>query len=159
MWRNLFALIAGGIFGAGLTVSGMVDTVKVQGWLDVFGDWDATLAAVMGGAILPMAVAWRVAARRPGLGAGVGLSGTARSEGGQQAGRRLGPVRGGLGAGGAVPGAGAGIGQFRGRRRAGISGRDDRRRAGGGAARGRVAGQDGAIGGLRCVTPKPIPLP
>lgn len=64
MWRNLFALIAGGIFGAGLTISGMVDTVKVQGWLDVFGDWDATLAFVMGGAILPMAVAWRVAARR-----------------------------------------------------------------------------------------------
>lgn len=64
MWRNLFALIAGGIFGAGLTISGMVDTVKVQGWLDVFGDWDATLAFVMGGAILPMAVAWRIAARR-----------------------------------------------------------------------------------------------
>jgi uncharacterized protein (TIGR01244 family) len=36
----------------------------VQGWLDVFGDWDATLAFVLAGAILPMAVAWRVAARR-----------------------------------------------------------------------------------------------
>jgi uncharacterized protein len=36
----------------------------VQGWLDVFGDWDPTLAFVMGGAILPMAVAWRVAERR-----------------------------------------------------------------------------------------------
>jgi uncharacterized protein len=33
----------------------MVDTTKVQGWLDVFGDWDPTLAFVMGGAILPMA--------------------------------------------------------------------------------------------------------
>ena len=42
----------------------MVDTLKVQGWLDVFGQWDPTLAFVMGGAILPMAVAWRVAARR-----------------------------------------------------------------------------------------------
>ena len=60
----LFGFLAGGVFGAGLLISGMTDTVKVQGWLDVFGDWDATLAFVMGGAILPMAVAWRVAARR-----------------------------------------------------------------------------------------------
>lgn len=64
MQRYLFALICGGLFGAGLLVSGMVDTAKVQGWLDVFGDWDPTLAFVMGAAILPMAVAWRFAARR-----------------------------------------------------------------------------------------------
>lgn len=64
MQRLLFALLAGGLFGAGLLVSGMVDTTKVQGWLDVFGNWDPTLAFVMGGAIVPMAVAWRVAARR-----------------------------------------------------------------------------------------------
>jgi uncharacterized protein (TIGR01244 family) len=64
MQRLIAGLVAGGIFGAGLLISGMTDTVKVQGWLDVFGDWDPTLAFVMGGAILPMAVAWRVAARR-----------------------------------------------------------------------------------------------
>lgn len=64
MARVLFALLSGGLFGAGLLVSGMVDTLKVQGWLDVFGQWDPTLAFVMGGAILPMAVAWRVAAKR-----------------------------------------------------------------------------------------------
>lgn len=62
--RGLFAALAGAIFGAGLLVSGMTDTTKVQGWLDVFGDWDPTLAFVLGGAILPMAIAWRVAARR-----------------------------------------------------------------------------------------------
>ena len=56
--RALFSLLAGGLFGAGLLVSGMTDTRKVQGWLDVFGDWDPTLAFVLGGAILPMAVAW-----------------------------------------------------------------------------------------------------
>lgn len=56
--RFLYAFIAGGLFGAGLFVSGMTDTSKVQGWLDVFGDWDPTLAFVMGGAILPMAIAW-----------------------------------------------------------------------------------------------------
>ncbi|MGY6536239.1 MAG: DUF6691 family protein [Pararhodobacter sp.] len=68
--RNLLALIAGGLFGAGLLVSGMTDTTKVQGWLDVFGDWDPTLAFVLGGAIIPMAIAWNVASRRarPALG-------------------------------------------------------------------------------------------
>ena len=58
MQRLLFAFIAGGLFGAGLFISGMTDTSKVQGWLDVFGQWDPTLAFVMGGAILPMAIAW-----------------------------------------------------------------------------------------------------
>lgn len=62
--RALFALLSGAIFGVGLLISGMTDTLKVQGWLDVFGDWDPTLAFVMGGAILPMAIAWRIAARR-----------------------------------------------------------------------------------------------
>lgn len=64
MLRNLFAFLAGGLFGAGLLVSGMTNTDKVQGWLDIFGDWDPTLAFVLGGAILPMAVAWNLAARR-----------------------------------------------------------------------------------------------
>ena len=64
MARLLFALLSGGLFGAGLLVSGMVDTLKVQGWLDVFGQWDPTLAFVMAGAILPMALAWRLASLR-----------------------------------------------------------------------------------------------
>ena len=64
MKRNLFSALAGGLFGLGLLMSGMVDTTKVQGWLDIFGAWDPTLAFVMGGAIVPMAVAWRIAARR-----------------------------------------------------------------------------------------------
>ncbi|MFN3724577.1 MAG: DUF6691 family protein [Paracoccaceae bacterium] len=62
--RIVFSALSGALFGAGLLVSGMVDTVKVQGWLDVFGAWDPTLAFVMGGAILPMAIAWMVAERR-----------------------------------------------------------------------------------------------
>ena len=62
--RNIFAFIAGGLFGAGLLVSGMTDTQKVIGWLDIFGDWDPTLAFVLGGAILPMMVAWNVTTRR-----------------------------------------------------------------------------------------------
>ncbi|QMU60022.1 MAG: hypothetical protein GKR98_07990 [Boseongicola sp.] len=62
--RNLYALMAGGLFGVGLYVSGMTNTQKVIGWLDFFGEWDPTLAFVLGGAILPMAVAWQIAKRR-----------------------------------------------------------------------------------------------
>lgn len=62
--RAVFAFLSGGLFGAGLFVSGMTDTTKVQGWLDIFGAWDPTLAFVLGGAILPMLVAWRVAEAR-----------------------------------------------------------------------------------------------
>ena len=65
--RELIALLSGALFGTGLFLSGMTDTTKVQGFLDFFGNWDATLAFVMGGAILPMAVAWRVAATRSPL--------------------------------------------------------------------------------------------
>ena len=69
MKRNLFAFVAGGIFGAGLLISGMTDTSKVQGWLDVFGNWDPTLAFVMGGAIIQMAIAWLFTnGRKPILG-------------------------------------------------------------------------------------------
>lgn len=67
--RNLYAFVAGSLFGVGLLVSGMTDTNKVQGWLDVFGNWDPTLAFVMGGAILPMAIAWQLTrGRRPAMG-------------------------------------------------------------------------------------------
>jgi uncharacterized membrane protein YedE/YeeE len=62
--RNLFAFVAGGLFGTGLFISGMTDTTKVQGWLDVFGAWDPTLAFVMGGAMIPMVIAWLITRRR-----------------------------------------------------------------------------------------------
>jgi uncharacterized membrane protein YedE/YeeE len=69
LMRALFAFLSGSLFGAGLLVSGMVDTTKVQGWLDIFGAWDPTLAFVLGGAILPMALAWRLTpGRHPALG-------------------------------------------------------------------------------------------
>lgn len=64
MLNLVIAFLAGGLFGSGLFVSGMTDTTKVQGWLDVFGDWDPTLAFVMGGAMIPMAIAWQFAKRR-----------------------------------------------------------------------------------------------
>lgn len=50
--------------GSGLLISGMTDTQKVIGWLDVFGDWDPTLTFVMGGAVVTMAIAWRLTLNR-----------------------------------------------------------------------------------------------
>lgn len=73
--RRMTALIAGGLFGAGLVLSGMTDTARVQGFLDLSGAWDPTLAFVMGAAVLPMALAWAWAARRR-----VSLSGRAIPE-------------------------------------------------------------------------------
>jgi uncharacterized membrane protein YedE/YeeE len=61
--RLLPPLVSGALFGAGLTLSGMTDPARVRGFLDLFGDWDPTLAFVMGGAVLVMAVAWRFQAR------------------------------------------------------------------------------------------------
>jgi uncharacterized membrane protein YedE/YeeE len=56
-------LVAGALFGAGLAVSGMADPQRVRGFLDLFGAWDPTLAFVMGGALIPMAIAWRIQTR------------------------------------------------------------------------------------------------
>ncbi|PUB18894.1 DUF6691 family protein [Yoonia sediminilitoris] len=67
--RVIVSFIVGGLFGLGLLLSGMTDTTKVQGWLDIFGAWDPTLAFVMGGAIIPMAIAWQLTrGRTPVLG-------------------------------------------------------------------------------------------
>ncbi len=62
--RQFWAFLAGGLFGTGLLVSGMTNTQRVIGWLDIFGNWDPTLAFVMGGAVSVMAIAWMVAGRR-----------------------------------------------------------------------------------------------
>lgn len=62
--RKLVPPLASGLlFGMGLTLSGMTDPQRVRGFLDIFGNWDPTLAFVMGGAVLVMAVAWRLQAR------------------------------------------------------------------------------------------------
>ena len=57
------ALLAGALFGAGLALSGMADPAKVRGFLDIFGAWNPTLMFVMGGALMPMGVAWRIQAK------------------------------------------------------------------------------------------------
>lgn len=50
--KGLAAFLIGLLFGLGLVISGMTDPGKVQGFLDLAGRWDPTLAFVMGGAVL-----------------------------------------------------------------------------------------------------------
>jgi uncharacterized membrane protein YedE/YeeE len=59
----LVAFIAGLVFGVGLILAGMANPAKVQGFLDLFGLWDPSLAFVMGGAIAVGAAAFAVAGR------------------------------------------------------------------------------------------------
>lgn len=47
----VMAFISGLIFAAGLGLSGMMNPVKVQGFLDILGRWDPSLILVMGGAL------------------------------------------------------------------------------------------------------------
>jgi len=49
--KKFLAFIFGGLFSVGLMVSGMSNPEKVLDFLDLFGDWDASLAFVMMGAI------------------------------------------------------------------------------------------------------------
>lgn len=48
---GLISLLLGVLFGIGLLLSGMTNPAKVQGFLDIAGNWDPSLALVMAGAI------------------------------------------------------------------------------------------------------------
>ena len=50
--NRLVSLISGIIFGAGLVISEMINPDKVLGFLDLFGNWDPSLAFVMIGALV-----------------------------------------------------------------------------------------------------------
>ena len=60
----LASLVCGLVFGAGLLISGMTDTAKVLGFLDIFGAWDATLGFVMAGAVAVTSIGYALARRR-----------------------------------------------------------------------------------------------
>ena len=62
--RGVAALFCGLLFGVGLAMSGMTDTAKVLGFLDLFGNWVPDLAFVMGGAVLVTVVAFRFILKR-----------------------------------------------------------------------------------------------
>ncbi|NMM44425.1 YeeE/YedE family protein [Rhodospirillaceae bacterium KN72] len=60
----LTSLISGLLFGAGLAISGMMNPAKVVGFLDMLGNWDPSLAFVMGGALAVSFISYRLAAAR-----------------------------------------------------------------------------------------------
>ena len=64
MIRIFGALAIGLVFGAGVSVSGMIDPAKVLGFLDFAGDWDPTLGLVMLGALISAAPGYALAKRR-----------------------------------------------------------------------------------------------
>lgn len=58
-------LLAGLLFGAGLAVSGMADPAKVTNFLDIAGQFDPSLAFVMGGAVVVAFIGFRLVLTRP----------------------------------------------------------------------------------------------
>lgn len=56
----VMAFLSGLVFGLGLILSGMTDPSKVIAFLDLAGNWDPSLAFVMGGAILIASLAFAV---------------------------------------------------------------------------------------------------
>jgi hypothetical protein len=64
MAKYLSFALAGLLFGVGLTVSGMVNPMKVLNFLDLTGSWDPTLILVMGGGLVTAAIGYRLAFRR-----------------------------------------------------------------------------------------------
>ena len=61
--RVIAGLAAGCIFGFGLSLSGMLDPARVRGFLDVAGDWNPSLAFVLGGAVAASAMGQAIARR------------------------------------------------------------------------------------------------
>lgn len=64
MTPRFLALLAGGMFGAGLTISGMTLPHNVVGFLDVGGAWNPSLALVMLAAVAVHFVLYRLVRRR-----------------------------------------------------------------------------------------------
>ncbi len=58
------ALISGFVFGWGLLISGMMQPAKVLAFLDIFGDWDPSLAVVMAAALAVSGLGFALAKRR-----------------------------------------------------------------------------------------------
>jgi uncharacterized membrane protein YedE/YeeE len=64
MGMIIAAFGSGLIFGLGLVIYGMTQPSKILGFLDVFGNWDPTLAFVMAGALVVVAPGFAILRRR-----------------------------------------------------------------------------------------------
>jgi len=62
--RLLSAWAIGLIFGLGISLSGMANPAKVLNFFDIAGNWDPSLAFVMGGALATTFLGYRLIFRR-----------------------------------------------------------------------------------------------
>jgi uncharacterized protein len=62
--KNLGALTAGLLFGAGLVVAGMTDPAKVLAFLTLDAGWDPTLIFVLGAAVVVTTIGYRLVGQR-----------------------------------------------------------------------------------------------
>ena len=60
----IVSILAGIIFGAGLTLSDMVNPARILNFLDVAGSWDPTLIFVMVGGLAVTTLGYRLVFRR-----------------------------------------------------------------------------------------------
>ena len=63
--KNLASLASGTVFGIGMSISGMTNTERVQGFLDLAGAWDPTLAFVMGGGLIATFFGYKFVLKNP----------------------------------------------------------------------------------------------
>ena len=61
---KLAILISGLLFGTGLTISGMVNPMKILNFLDISGPWDATLILVMGAGLAVTLIGYQIIFKR-----------------------------------------------------------------------------------------------
>jgi uncharacterized membrane protein YedE/YeeE len=64
MKHSIAALVCGIVFGLGLAISEMINPARVIGFLDITGDWDFTLALVMGGALIVTVIGFPLITKR-----------------------------------------------------------------------------------------------
>lgn len=62
--QKFFVLISGLLFGAGLTISGMVNPAKILNFLDLTGQFDATLIFVMGAGLIVTTIGYQLIFKR-----------------------------------------------------------------------------------------------
>ena len=62
--QRVIEFVLGLTFGLGLLISGMTDPSKVQGFLDLAGLWDPSLAFVMGGGVMVGLLGFALAKRK-----------------------------------------------------------------------------------------------
>lgn len=64
MLKTLTAYGIGLLFGLGLAIAQMTNPAKVLNFLDITGQWDPSLAFVMGGALVVTAIGYRLVLKR-----------------------------------------------------------------------------------------------